>query len=49
MEGDMVYLKRIITPPSVMRIVAEAREGKPMSMGEINEAVHEVRRQRKAE
>lgn len=37
-------LKRI-TPPPVTRIVAEAPEGEPLSMDEINEIVHEVRRQ----
>jgi hypothetical protein len=47
-EGDTMYLKRI-TPPPVTRVVAEAPEGEPMSMDEINEIVHEVRRQRKAE
>ena len=43
-DGDTLHLKRI-TPPPVTRIVAEAPEEEPMSMDEINEIVHEVRRQ----
>lgn len=43
-DGDTLHLKRI-TPPPVTRIVAEGPQGKPMSMDEINEIVHEVRRQ----
>ncbi len=46
-DGDTLHLKRIT--PSVTRIVGEAPEGEPMSMDEINEIVHEVRRQRRAE
>jgi hypothetical protein len=47
-DGDTLYLKRI-TPSPVTRIVAEAPEEEPMTMEEINEIVHEVRRQRQAE
>jgi hypothetical protein len=47
-EGDTLQLKRI-TPSPVTSIVAEAPEGEPMSMDEINEIVHEVRRQQRAE
>ena len=47
-DGDALYLKRI-TPPAVTCIVAEAPEEEPMSMEEINEIVHEVRRQQRAE
>ncbi len=47
-DGDTLYLKRI-TPPPVTRLVAEAPEGEPLSMDEINEIVHEVRRRRRAE
>jgi hypothetical protein len=36
-----------MTPPQVTRIVDEAPEGEPMSLDEINEIVHEVRRQRR--
>ncbi len=43
-DDDMLHLKRI-TPPRTMRIVAEAPEGEPMPMDEINEIVHKVRRQ----
>ncbi len=47
MEGDALYLKRI-TPRSVTDLVADAPEGEPMSLDEINDVVHEVRRQRRA-
>jgi len=47
-EGDTLYLKRI-TPPPVTEIVAQAPEGEPLSLDEINDIVHEVRRQRKPE
>jgi hypothetical protein len=45
-EGDTLHLKRM-TPPQVTRMVDEAPEGEPMSLDEINEIVHEVRRQRR--
>ena len=45
-EGDALYLKRI-TPPPVTSIVAQAPAGEPLSLGEINEIVHKVRRQRR--
>jgi len=47
-EGDTLCLKRI-TPVPVTEIVAQAPEGEPLSLDEINEIVHEVRRRRKAE
>jgi len=47
-EGDTLRLKRI-TPPPVTDIVAQAPADEPMSMDEINEVVHEVRRQRQAD
>ena len=47
-EGDALQLKRI-TPPPVTDIVAEAPEGEPMAMDEINEIVHEVRRRQQSE
>ena len=47
-EGDTLHLKRI-TPPPVGEIIAQAPEGEPLSLDEINDIVHEVRRQRKAE
>jgi len=47
-EGDTLHLKRI-TPPPVTDIVAQAPEGEPLSLNEINEIVHKVRRQRRAE
>ena len=46
-EGDALYLKRI-APRSVGSIVADAPEGQPMSLDEISDLVHEVRRQRQA-
>ena len=45
-EGDTLYLKRV-TPPPVTDIVAQAPEGKPMSLDEINKIVHQVRKQRR--
>jgi hypothetical protein len=46
-EGDTLYLKRI-TPPPVTEIVAQAPEDEPLSLDEISDIVHEVRRQRRA-
>jgi len=46
-EGDTLHLKRI-TPPRVTDIVAQAPDEEPISLEEINEMVHEVRRQRRA-
>jgi hypothetical protein len=46
-EGDALYLKRI-APRSVTSIVADASVGEPMSLEEIDDLVHEVRRQRRA-
>jgi hypothetical protein len=43
-EGDTLYLKRV-TPPPVTDIVAQAPEGEPMSLDEINEIVHRARRE----
>ena len=45
-EGDLLYLKRI-TPRSVADTVRDAPEGEPLSLDEINDIVHTVRRQRK--
>ncbi len=45
-DGDTLHLKRI-TPSPVTQIVADAPEGEPMSLDEINEIVHELRRQQK--
>ena len=45
-ERDALYLKRI-TPPLVTSIVAQAPKGEALSLDEINEIVHEVRRQRR--
>jgi len=45
-EGDILHLKRL-TPPPVMDIVAQAPEEEPMPLEEINQIVHEVRRQRR--
>ena len=46
-EGDTLYLKRI-TPPPVTQVVEQAPEGEPLSLDQINEIVHQVRRQAKA-
>jgi hypothetical protein len=45
-EGDALYLKRI-TLHSVIGIVRDAPEGDPLSLDEINDIVHEVRRHSK--
>jgi hypothetical protein len=47
-EGESLYLKRITLPP-VADIVAQAPTGEPMSLDEINEIVHDVRRRRRTE
>ncbi|MBS1251639.1 MAG: hypothetical protein MAG451_00672 [Anaerolineales bacterium] len=47
-EDEVVHLKRITQAP-VTEIVAQAPEGEPLSLDEINEIVHEVRRQQRAE
>jgi hypothetical protein len=47
-NNAVLYLKRV-TPPPVTDIVAQAPEGKPLSLDEINEIVHQVRRRRRAE
>lgn len=47
MEGDTLHLKRIT--PSPLRAVEQAPIEQPLSLDEINDMVHEVRRQRKAE
>jgi len=46
-EGDTLLFKRITLPP-VTSIVAQApEEEEPLSLDEINEIVHQVRRQRR--
>ncbi len=47
-KGDTLYLKRV-TPLPVTDIVAQAPEGKPLSLDEINQIVHQVRKQRRVE
>ncbi|MCW5852244.1 MAG: hypothetical protein KIT87_19375 [Anaerolineae bacterium] len=44
-EGDSLLFK-LITRPSIVDLVAEAPEGQPMTLDEINDLVHEVRQQR---
>ena len=46
MQGDTLHLKRI-TSPAVTDIVAQAPEGVPLSLDEINDIVHQVRREQK--
>lgn len=46
-EGDTLHLKRI-TPPPVTQIVEQSPEGDPLSLDQINEIVHQVRRQSRA-
>jgi hypothetical protein len=43
-DGDTLHLKRVM--PSPLQVVADAPEGDPLSLDEINDIVHEVRRQR---
>ncbi len=43
-EGDTLHLKRI-TPPSVTEVVERAPGGEPLSLDEINQIVHQVRRE----
>ncbi len=45
-RGDSLHLKRI-TSPAVTDIVAEASEGDPLSLYEINKMVHQGRREEK--
>ena len=47
-KGDTLYLKRV-TPLPVTDIVAQAPEDEPLSLDEINQIVHQVRKQRRAE
>jgi len=47
-EGDMLHLKRM-QAPSLTELVAQVPEGDPLSLDEINELVHEVRRQNRGE
>jgi hypothetical protein len=44
-DGDTLHLKRIA--PSPLQVVEEAPDDQPLSLDEINDIVHEVRRQRK--
>ncbi len=44
-EGDVLHLKRLTSP--VTKVVEQAPEGEPLSLQEISEIVHEVRRQRR--
>jgi hypothetical protein len=46
-EGDALYLERI-TPTPVTQIVEQAPEGEPLTLDEVNEIVHQVRRQSNA-
>ena len=45
-DGDTLHLKRI-TPPPVTEIVAQAPAEEPLSLPEINDIVHQVRREQK--
>ncbi len=45
MDGDTLHLKRM--KPSPLRVVEEAPYEEPLSLDEINQIVHEVRRQRR--
>jgi hypothetical protein len=43
-EGDMLHLKRIT--PSPLKVVEQAPPGEPLTLDEIDDIVHEVRRRR---
>jgi hypothetical protein len=45
-DGDTIHLKRL--NPSPLQIVEAAVEGDPLSYDEIDEIIHEVRRNRRA-
>jgi len=45
-DDDMLHLKRLT--PSPLDVVENAPSGEPLSLDEINDIVHEVRRQRRA-
>lgn len=45
MDGDTLHLKRVM--PSPLKVVEQAPSGEPLSLDEISEIVHEVRRQRR--
>jgi hypothetical protein len=47
LEGDTLHLKRL-TPAAVTDIVAQAPDGEPVPLEEIDQIVHEVRRRRRA-
>ena len=47
MSGDTLHLKRL-TSPIVTELVAQAPEGEPISLDEINAIVHQVRREHKS-
>jgi hypothetical protein len=44
LDRDTLHLKRL--PPSPLKAVADAPAEKPLSLDEINDIVHEVRKQR---
>lgn len=46
MSGDTLHLKRI-TSPAVTDIVAQAPDDAPLTLDEINDIVHKVRREQK--
>ncbi|MBE2232610.1 MAG: hypothetical protein IAE85_03875 [Anaerolinea sp.] len=45
LDGDTLVLKRVA--PSPLETVANSPNGEPLSMDEINEIVHDVRRKRR--
>jgi hypothetical protein len=46
-EGETLHLKRLM--PSPLKAVEQAPADEPLSLDEINDIVHEVRRHRKVE
>ncbi len=43
LDGDTLYLKRLT--PSPLKAIESAPDGEPLSLEEINDIVHEVRKQ----
>lgn len=43
-SGDTLHLKRI-TPPNITELVAQAPEGEPLTLDELNEIIHQLRKE----
>jgi hypothetical protein len=45
-DGDTLILKRVL--PSITEIVGHAESGEPLSLDEINDIVHQIRKERRS-